>query len=151
MAYKKIPDYENIISIDNIDKFKCGELYDSYNFLGCHKVRRNGKIGICFNVWAPNAKQVYLVGDFNNWDKEAYPMERIENTGIWTIFLTDAKHGQAYKYNVIGCDGVSRMKADPYGVYSEKRPNNASIVYINDNYKWKNGICNSIKRKKFNL
>ena len=136
MAYKKIPDYENIISIDNIDKFKCGELYDSYNFLGCHKVRRNGKIGICFNVWAPNAKQVYLVGDFNNWDKEAYPMERIENTGIWTIFLTDAKHGQAYKYNVIGCDGVSRMKADPYGVYSEKRPNNASIVYINDNYKW---------------
>ena len=136
MAYKKIPDYENIISIDNIDKFKCGELYDSYNFLGCHKVRRNGKIGICFNVWAPNAKQVYLVGDFNNWDKEAYPMENIQNTGIWTIFLNDAKHGQAYKYNVIGCDEVSRMKADPYGVYSEKRPNNASIIYINDNYKW---------------
>ena len=69
MAYKKIPDYEDIIDINNIDKFKRGELYDSYNFLGSHKSRYKGKIGICFNVWAPNAKNVYLVGDFNNWEK----------------------------------------------------------------------------------
>ena len=136
MAYKKIPDYEDIINIDNIEKFKRGELYDSYNFLGSHKSRYNGKIGICFNVWAPNAKNVYLVGDFNDWNKEAYPMENIGGSGIWTIFLNNAKHGQAYKYNVIGCDGVSRMKSDPYGVFSEKRPNTASIIYTNDNYKW---------------
>ena len=63
-------------------------------------------------------------------------MENIEGSGIWTIFLNNAKQGQAYKYNVIGCDGVSRMKADPYGVFSEKRPNTASIIYTNDNYKW---------------
>ena len=136
MAYKKIPDYEDIIDINNIDKFKRGELYDSYNFLGSHKSRYKGKIGICFNVWAPNAKNVYLVGDFNDWNKEAYPMENIEGSGIWTIFLTNAKQGQAYKYNVIGCDGVSRMKSDPYAVFSEKRPNTASIIYTNDNYKW---------------
>ena len=135
MAYKKIPEYEDIINIDNIEKFKRGELYDSYNFLGSHKSRYQGKIGICFNVWAPNAKNVYLVGDFNDWNKEAYPMENIEGSGIWTIFLNNAKQGQAYKYNVIGCDGVSRMKADPYGVFSEKRPNTASIIYTNDNYK----------------
>ena len=98
--------------------------------------RYKGKIGICFNVWAPNAKNVYLVGDFNDWNKEAYPMENIEGSGIWTIFLTNAKQGQAYKYNVIGCDGVSRMKSDPYAVFSEKRPNTASIIYTNDNYKW---------------
>ena len=133
MAYKKIPDYEDIIDINNIDKFKRGELYDSYNFLGSHKSRYKGKIGICFNVWAPNAKNVYLVGDFNDWNKEAYPMENIEGSGIWTIFLTNAKQGQAYKYNVIGCDGVSRMKSDPYAVSSEKRPNTASIIYTNDN------------------
>ena len=136
MAYKKIPDYEDIIDINNIDKFKRGELYDSYNFLGSHKSRYKGKIGICFNVWAPNAKNVYLVGDFNDWNKEVYPMENIEGSGIWTIFLTNAKQGQAYKYNVIGCDGVSRMKSDPYAVFSEKRPNTASIIYTNDNYKW---------------
>ena len=63
-------------------------------------------------------------------------MENIEGSGIWTIFLTNAKQGQAYKYNVIGCDGVSRMKSDPYAVFSEKRPNTASIIYTNDNYKW---------------
>ena len=124
------------IDINNIDKFKRGELYDSYNFLGSHKSRYKGKIGICFNVWAPNAKNVYLVGDFNDWNKEVYPMENIEGSGIWTIFLTNAKQGQAYKYNVIGCDGVSRMKSDPYAVFSEKRPNTASIIYTNDNYKW---------------
>ena len=128
--------YEDIIDINNIDKFKRGELYDSYNFLGSHKSRYKGKIGICFNVWAPNAKNVYLVGDFNDWNKEVYPMENIEGSGIWTIFLTNAKQGQAYKYNVIGCDGVSRMKSDPYAVFSEKRPNTASIIYTNDNYKW---------------
>ena len=77
MAYKKIPDYEDIIDINNIDKFKRGEVYDSYNFLGSHKSRYKGKIGICFNVWAPNAKNVYLVGDFNDWNKEVYPMENI--------------------------------------------------------------------------
>ena len=74
MAYKKIPDYEEIIRIENIEKFKRGESYDSYNFLGCHKSRYNGKIGFCFNVWAPNARQVFLTGDFNNWDRGAYPM-----------------------------------------------------------------------------
>ena len=147
MAYKKIPDYEEIISIDNIKKFKRGESYDSYNFLGHHKSRHNGKVGICFNVWAPNAKQVYLVGDFNNWNKEEYAMENIDGSGIWTIFLTDIKQGQAYKYNVIGCDGKSRMKSDPYGIFSEKRPNTASIIYTNDNYKWKDRKWKREKQK----
>ncbi len=147
MAYKKIPDYEEIISIDNIKKFKRGESYDSYNFLGHHKSRHNGKVGICFNVWAPNAKQVYLVGEFNNWNREEYAMENIGGSGIWTIFLTDIKQGQAYKYNVIGCDGKSRMKSDPYGIFSEKRPNTASIIYTNDNYKWKDRKWKREKQK----
>ena len=104
--------------------------------MGNHKVNDKGVEGIAFSLWAPKAKAVYLVGDFNDWNKEAYPMENIEGSGIWTIFLTNAKQGQAYKYNVIGCDGVSRMKSDPYAVFSEKRPNTASIIYTNDNYKW---------------
>ena len=74
-------------------------------------------------------------------------MENIEGSGIWTIFLTNAKQGQAYKYNVIGCDGVSRMKSDPYAVFSEKRPNTASIIYTNDNYKWNDRKWQREKRK----
>lgn len=76
-------------------------------------------------------------------------MENIEGSGIWTIFLTNAKQGQAYKYNVIGCDGVSRMKSDPYAVFSEKRPNTASIIYTNDNYKWNDRKWQREKQKLF--
>lgn len=137
MAYKKNIKYEDLISRENIDRFKMGHSYDSYKFMGSHITTRKGKKGICFNVWAPNAKNVYLVGDFNDWNKESYPMENINDSGIWSIFLTNVITGQSYKYNVIGCDGISRMKSDPYAVYSQKRPNTASIVYNQDDYKWK--------------
>lgn len=134
MVYKK---YEDLITKENINIFKMGQSYDSYKFMGSHIATYKGKKGICFNVWAPNAKNVYLVGDFNDWDKESHPMKNINNSGIWSIFLTNVIIGQSYKYNVIGCDGISRMKSDPYAVYSEKRPNTASVVYNHDDYKWK--------------
>lgn len=137
MAYKKNIKYEELISQENIDKFKMGQSYDSYKFMGSHIATYKGKKGICFNLWAPNAKKVYLVGDFNDWNKESHLMENINNSGIWSIFLADVIIGQSYKYNVIGCDGTSRMKSDPYAVYSQKRPETASIVYNHDNYKWK--------------
>ena len=70
--------------------------------MGNHKVNDKGVEGIAFSLWAPKAKAVYLVGDFNDWNKEAYPMENIEGSGIWTIFLTNAKQGQAYKYRIKG-------------------------------------------------
>ena len=73
---------------------------------GSHKSRYKGKIEYVLMYGRKMQKNVYLVGDFNDWNKEAYPMENIEGSGIWTIFLTNAKQGQRYKYNVIGCDGV---------------------------------------------
>ncbi|WP_242824227.1 GlgB N-terminal domain-containing protein [[Clostridium] dakarense] len=136
MAYKKNIKYEYLICQENIDMFKMGQSYDSYKFMGSHIATYKGKKGICFNLWAPNAKNVYLVGDFNDWDKESHPMENINDSGIWSIFLTNVIIGQSYKYNVIGYDGISRMKSDPYAVYSQKRPDTASIVYNHDNYKW---------------
>ena len=132
MEYKKV-NYDNIL-IDNINKFKSGQSYDSYKFMGCH-IDRESYI-LSFTVWAPNAREVYLVGDFNNWSKNSHPMTNIGNSGVWNISLNDIKEGDAYKYNVVGCDGVSRLKSDPYAFFSELRPNTASIVYDLEKYKW---------------
>lgn len=134
---KGIARYEDIISNVNIGKFKSGESYDSYKFMGSHRVDCKGDIGTAFTVWAPNAKQIYLVGEFNDWNEDSHPLTNINCSGIWSIFIKDLNEGEVYKYCVIGCDGVKRMKSDPYALYSELRPNTASIVYNLEDYKWK--------------
>ncbi|MFR1811845.1 MAG: 1,4-alpha-glucan branching protein GlgB [Terrisporobacter sp.] len=129
--------YVDIITKEKIEEFKKGNSLDSYKFLGNHKVKHNGKNGISFSVWAPKASAVYLVGDFNEWNETSHPLKNIDNSGIWSIFTNELKEGDVYKYNVVGCDGVSRLKSDPYGTFSELRPKTASIVYESKNYKWK--------------
>ncbi|MGL6106015.1 1,4-alpha-glucan branching protein GlgB [Romboutsia sp.] len=148
MKNKKIINYEELISKENLEGFKIGQSYDSYRFMGNHIVNYQGKKGICFTVWAPNAKAVHLTGDFNKWEKESHPLKNIDNSGIWSIFLEGMEQGMTYKYNVVGCDGVSRLKSDPYTVYSEQRPNTASIVYSHENYKWKD---NKWQQKKIKI
>ncbi|MGL5347766.1 MAG: 1,4-alpha-glucan branching protein GlgB [Peptostreptococcaceae bacterium] len=148
MAKKKTITYSEIISKENIDKFKNGQSFDSYNFMGSHISSHNRQKGVSFVVWAPNAKSVYLAGSFNNWNKESHPMENIENSGIWAIFLPNITQGVEYKYNIVGCDGVHRLKSDPYAVFSEKRPNTASIVHTHDDYKWKDRKWQNRRVKK---
>ena len=140
--------YLDIITKDRVKEFEEGNSLDSYKYLGNHKAEHKGKEGIAFSVWAPNAKAVYLVGDFNNWDETSHALERFENSGIWTTFTTELKEGDNYKYNVIGYDGVSRFKSDPYGTYSELRPNTASIVYESSDYKWNDKNYLDEKNKK---
>ncbi|MDY3374744.1 MAG: 1,4-alpha-glucan branching protein GlgB [Terrisporobacter othiniensis] len=129
--------YLDIITKEKIDKFISGNSLDSYKFLGNHKVEYKGEVGNSFAVWAPNAKAVYLVGDFNNWNETSHSLTNMYDSGIWSIFTTDLGEGEIYKYNVVGCDGVSRLKSDPYGTFSELRPKTASVVYEGIDYKWK--------------
>ncbi len=91
---------------------------------------------------------MYLVGDFNKWNKTSHPLKNIDNSGIWSLFTDELKSGDNYKYNVVGCDGVSRLKSDPYGTYAELRPNTASIVYETKNYKWKDKKYLNQRKKK---
>lgn len=125
-----------------------GNSLDSYKFLGNHKAEYEGVVGYSFAVWAPNAKGVYLVGDFNEWNETSHPLENMHNSGIWSIFTTDLDEGDIYKYNVIGCDNVSRLKSDPYGTFSELRPKTASIVYEGKYYNWKDEKYLQDKNKK---
>ena len=99
-------------------------------------------------MWAPNAAAVSIVGDFNEWDENATPMERLEPLGIYQIFLTGIKVGDIYKYCVTAQDGKKTLKADPYGFQAELRPNNASAVADISDFKWHDSRWMK-KREKF--
>lgn len=114
-----------------MDDFFIGEgthwrLFDK---LGAHLVEHEGVAGVHFAVWAPNAICVAVVGDFNDWDPARHPMRKRIDTGVWEIFLPHIGTGRAYKYRIIGPDGMELpLKADPYGFASELRPKTASVT-----------------------
>ena len=128
--------------------FGQGTHYDIYRKLGAHPTIQRRKKGVYFAVWAPNAAAVSIVGDFNEWDENATPMERLEPLGIYQIFLTGIKVGDIYKYCVTAQDGKKTLKADPYGFQAELRPNNASVVADISDFKWHDSRWMK-KREKF--
>ncbi len=116
--------------------FGQGTHYNLYEKLGAHPDIQNDKEGVYFAVWAPNAESVSVVGNFNNWDADSHPMERIEPMGIYQLFVEGLLPGEVYKYSVKAKSGEVTLKADPFGVQSELRPNNASIVADISDLKW---------------
>jgi len=119
-----------------IDAFYAGTSTHAGNIMGCRLVggdeKDTGAWRFC--LWAPNALSVSVVGDFNNWDATAHPMERY--LGLWVCFISEAQQGDNYKYRVEGADGVFVMKADPYAVHTETPPGTASKVWDTGGYHW---------------
>ena len=142
-----MPDTRFITEFDQY-LFGQGTHYDLYNKLGAHPMTVDGDEGVYIAVWAPNAAAVSIVGDFNEWDENATPMERLEPLGIYQIFLTGIKVGDIYKYCVTAQDGKKTLKADPYGFQAELRPNNASVVADISDFKWHDSRWMK-KREKF--
>ena len=142
-----MPDTRFITEFDQY-LFGQGTHYDLYNKLGAHPMTVDGEEGVYFAVWAPNAAAVSIVGDFNEWDENATPMERLEPLGIYQIFLTGIKVGDIYKYCVTAQDGKKTLKADPYGFQAELRPNNAYVVADISDFKWHDSRWMK-KREKF--
>jgi len=112
--------------------FHRGEHKRAYEFMGAHAVTN----GILFRVWAPNAISVKVVGDFNSWDGKNHLMNKINNEGIWELFIEGMQENEIYKYAVEGPEGTIVNKSDPYAFYSEVRPNTASITYPLRTYEW---------------
>ena len=110
--------------------------YDIYNKLGAHLADVDGQQGVHFAVWAPNAVDVRVVGEFNNWNEEYGAMVPVETSGIWETFIPGAKKWDMYKYAIKTRDGRTLMKADPYAYHSETRPGNASKVADINSFKW---------------
>lgn len=100
-----------------------------FDKLGAHLIDHEGATGVHFAVWAPNARVVSLVGDFNDWDARRHPMRRRTDIGVWEIFVPDIGLGRAYKFQIVAADGtVLPLKADPFAFAAELRPNTASVT-----------------------
>ncbi len=118
----------------DIHLFGEGNHHRIYEKLGAHTVEVDGVNGVYFALWAPNARNVSLLGDFNLWDGRKHQMR--SNTGIWEIFIPGMKVGDRYKFEIKNHDGHIYEKSDPYGFQQEVRPKTASIVCNLDSYTW---------------
>ena len=129
MAYK----------LDDTELFLFGEGTSAYAYkaLGCHLVRRGEAPVARFAVWAPNAKAVGVVGDFNGWDPEKNPMTLHEQNGVWECHVSGIVGGELYKYAITTKEGELIYRADPFAFYSELRPGTASVVCDLRGYKWR--------------
>lgn len=112
--------------------------YDIYRKMGAHVMTENGESGVCFDVWAPHADRVYVIGEFNGWNETSHEMHRVEpdTMGVYELFVPGVKLGCMYKYLIIAKDGRRLYKADPYANYAQLRPETASIVTDISHFKW---------------
>lgn len=158
---KTVPPYTLLVTYDNgvkqeihdpyafapqytaqdLKKFSDGVHYTVYEKMGAHPMVIEGVGGVYFSVWAPCAMRVSVVGDFNLWDGRRHPMRRLgEGDGsVFELFIPGLEPGAVYKYEIKTKAGLPMLKADPYGNYSELRPNNASVVWDISQYKWNDG------------
>ena len=121
----------------DISLFKSGNHYKLYEKLGSHVVDHSETSGTYFAVWAPNARQVFVEGNFNGWNKSSHPMQvRWDESGIWEIFIPGIGNGEVYKYFIQSTSGEDLEKADPFALRWEEPPSTASIVW-DTWYEWK--------------
>ena len=126
------------LKVTEIDRYLFGQgtNYEIYKLMGAHPTKQRGKDGVYFAVWAPHAKGVSVVGDFNGWDPEKNVMKCDNDMGIYQLFVPKVKVGDLYKFCITAPNGNLLYKADPYANYSEIRPGNASRVYDITGFKW---------------
>ena len=143
---------DRFVYLDNIDfdahLFHEGTFYKSYEFLGAHPITLNGQNFVRFVVWAPNAKELYLFGDFNEWHETSLPLHKVEGTGLWNICVKDVEQFDAYKYRIATHDNEIRIKADPYAFHAEERPKSASKYFDIKNFKWSDQAWIDKKKEK---
>jgi 1,4-alpha-glucan branching enzyme len=113
-----------------------GTHFEAFNKLGARTITHGIRTGVHFAVWAPNARRVSVVGNFNAWDGRVHPMRAIVPGGYWEIFIPDLGQGDPYKFEVIGADGSRVLKSDPCGRYFEVPPQTASIVWDGTGHEW---------------
>jgi 1,4-alpha-glucan branching enzyme len=118
--------------------FGQGTHYDIYRKMGAHLATVDGEKGVIFDVWAPHAAEVYVIGEFNDWNEQAHPMTRVEpeTMGVYELFVPGVQEYTMYKFLIHTQDGRKLYKADPFAHYAELRPGTASRVADIDHFKW---------------
>src|SRR4030042_270031 len=126
-----------------------GSHYKTYEKLGSHVMEINGIRGVHFAVWAPNARRIRVIGDFNKWDGRRHPMRVLGSSGIWEIFIPGLKEGEIYKFEIKSKSSkYILVKADPYAFNFELRPRSASVVYDINKHQWNDSEWMEIRSKK---
>ena len=126
--------FSHELSDFDLHLFGEGRHYGIYHKFGAHPRVREGVAGVHFAVWAPNAKRVSVVGDFNLWDGRKHAMQARGSSGVWELFVPGIGEGAAYKFELRTQNGDIRLKSDPYGFRMQLRPETASIVADLDGY-----------------
>lgn len=128
--------------------FHQGTAAKAYELMGAHNAVQNGEEGYLFRTWAPNAKKVAVMGDFNHWNSTDFRMERLTPQGIWEIFIPGIKEYMTYKYSIEDAQGNQLTKTDPYGFHMETRPGTASKTFDLEGFHWNDSRWRSIQEKK---
>lgn len=131
-------DFMTLFTDFDINLFKAGKYYRAYEKLGCHFTQLNEQNGAYFAVWAPNAKRVSVIGDFNNWNKEAHVLHpRFDGSGIWEGFVPNVKHGHHYKYSILSNYYNAELeKADPFAFKAQTPPLTSSVAFDLERFPW---------------
>lgn len=160
-----LPPYETVQFVDtqrsvwnyslftesDIQNFQNGTHYSLYHLFGNKQIQVGGVKGTYFAVWAPNATYVSVIGYFNEWNKSAHPLlVRLDHSGIWEGFIPHVQAGEAYKYHIVGFQGIELDKGDPFAHYWEKRPYTASIAWQAD-YDWTDADWMQSRKEKNSL
>ncbi len=125
-----------LITSEDLHLFNEGTHYRVHEKLGAHLLNDNGEQGTAFAVWAPNAREVSVIGSFNGWDRQTHKLQARGNSGIWEGFISGVDKGALYKFHIRSHHHAHVVdKADPYGIFHEKPPRTASVVW-NLNYDW---------------
>ncbi|MBU6410467.1 MAG: 1,4-alpha-glucan branching enzyme, partial [Verrucomicrobia bacterium] len=128
--------------------FGKGDERKIYEKLGAQLRVMDGVAGASFAVWAPNARRVSVVGDFNHWDGRFHPMRLLGASGVWEIFVPGVGQGAHYKFEVCDAHGKVQLKADPFGFFFEVAPKNAAIVWDNKKFRWTDGAWMRQRRRR---
>lgn len=128
--------YEGLITEEEEKLFSKGNWIEVYHKMGCHKVKLGNTEGMYFAVWAPGARRVSVVGDFNYWNGMLYPMHKMENSDIFELFIPGLSCGQFYKFEIKNVQGDIIQMVDPYAVMNEEKENGASRIFDLGRFRW---------------
>ena len=131
--------------------FLMGQCIEAHNYFGAHFETKDKVDGVTFRLYAPSAWDVSVIGDFNSWDVGAHKMNKIDDSGVWEVFIPGVKNYQSYKYHFKNAKGVYVDKADPYAFFSELRPGTCSKVFDNKNFAWHDDAWLKKRTRNFDM